>query len=286
MIRPRRDDRPTAGLSAVERLKAMTGRGHTSWSQLNTYRACSLRWFFERVERAKPEEISANFILGTCVHESIEALLAAQLAVDRPLSLDDLIAVYDEKWSDEAQGQVIRYSKGQNAEILRDTARRMFDAFMQTEHAKVGSRTIAIEHAFEVPMGPGMPALGGRIDLLTHDDGVVTLTDFKTSRGVWNAKQLRSQATQLLLYAEGIKPIAEELGAELKLQFVVITKAAKPSVQCFDVPLDPEQVASTRKVFARVIEAMLSGIVLPSPSPMNCSVCPFTRRCSRWHKEV
>ena len=105
-----------------------------------------------------------------------------------------------------------------------------------------------------------------------------------SGRCLINALTAEEHAGQLILYGEAVKPMAQELGLTVRLQFLVITKAKTPKIELYPVPTDPDRVKRTQKVFERVFQDMQTGVVYPSPSVMNCSTCPFQQACAKWHR--
>jgi CRISPR/Cas system-associated exonuclease Cas4 (RecB family) len=69
------------------------------------------------------------------------------------------------------------------------------------------------------------------------------------------------------------------MGLPVKLHFAVLTKHKSPQVQLLPVTTDEQRVASLRDGIAQVWEAIQSENFYPSPSPQNCTSCPFRSRC-------
>ena len=67
----------------------------------------------------------------------------------------------------------------------------------------------------------------------------------------------------------------------MKLHFAILTKAKKPVVQLIPVPTDTDtdRQATMRDSIRQVWQAIQGGNFYPSPSPQNCSGCPFRSRC-------
>jgi CRISPR/Cas system-associated exonuclease Cas4 (RecB family) len=118
------------------------------------------------------------------------------------------------------------------------------------------------------------------VDLLVEDGDALVVSDLKTSRSRWSPQQAEDSAEQLLLYSQLAKRL--QPGKSLRLEFLVLTKAKQPSVETHRVTLDPHRIARTKQVVRNVWQAIRSGTVYPSPSPMNCGSCPFQLPCREW----
>jgi CRISPR/Cas system-associated exonuclease Cas4 (RecB family) len=126
-----------------------------------------------------------------------------------------------------------------------------------------------------LPLGPGTVAVTG---------GHLVVTDFKTTRSMWSDSTADDHADQLHLYGAAVESLAAELHLPVRLRFVLLTKAKTPKVESIEIDVDPSRVARSTRVFLNVFQAIQTGITYPSPSPMNCSGCPFLQRCDCWHK--
>ncbi len=278
---PRRVSLP---LSPNQRALARTGRPHISYSEIRTYQACPLKWHYQYVERAKPEQISAAMLLGTCTHAMIQRVLEAQIGSDPLPTIDELMDIYRNAWAIEAADVLIQYAKDQDAETRKTTARRMIEAFLATDLACPAGVIVGIEENSTVELARDLPDLAGRVDLITYAEGVLTVTDFKTARATPTDEAADEAGEQLILYAQGCQPIANELGATIRLRFIYISKTKEPKVEAIEVTLDNSRTHRSKAIIRQVFKAILSGIVYPAPSPMNCTGCPFKQRCRRWHQ--
>jgi putative RecB family exonuclease len=278
--RPRRIPLP---VSPNEQARALTGRPHVSFSEIRTYQACPLKWRYQYVERAAPEEISAAMLLGTCVHAMVQRMLEALIASDSLPSIDELMETHRERWNEEAGDIPVQFAKGQDKATTEATARRMIEEFLGSDLACPPGQIVGIEESFTVPLGDDLPNLAGRVDLLSYDDGILTITDFKTARSIPTEEAADDSGEQLILYAQGCQPIARELQAKVQLRFVYISKTKEPKVEAMAVNLDLSRIERSKAVIRQVFKAAQIGLVYPSPSPLNCTGCPFKRRCDKWH---
>lgn len=265
--------------------QALTGRPYVTYSELRAFRSCPLKWSYQYVEKAPMEQLSGAMLLGTCVHAAIQRMLEASMAAERPPSIDEMMEAYRQKWKLESAGLPVQYARGQDAATSEALARRMVEAFLASDLARPPGEIIGIEETFRVILSKDLPDLAGRVDLVSLADSVLTVTDFKTARSIPTEDAPEEQADQLLLYSQGCQPMAESLDARIRLRFVYIGKTKEPKVEALEVPADADRITRSKRIIRQVFEAMQTGITYPSPSPMNCTGCPFRRRCERWHEQ-
>ena len=260
----------------------LTGRDYISYSAISTYLKCPLQYFLRYVVGEKPAFVPSALTFGRAIHAAIEQHCWRVLAGAEPPGLDELLAAYDQAWKTDKSARV-RFGRGESERSLRDLARRMLTAFHESPYAQPGGTILAIEEEFRAPVIPDCPDLFGRIDLVTVERGVLRITDYKTARSRWSRANIQESAPQLLLYAELLRPLADELGInELQLEWVVLTKSSKPVVESHTLTPDPRQLLRAKAMVQRAWHAIASGHFYPSPSARNCSTCPFWTPCQEW----
>jgi len=275
----------TANRTPNQKAETLTGRPYITYSEVKAYQTCPLKWFFQYRERAEPKQVSSAMMLGSSVHAAVQTYFQAMLEAETTPSLDELMKAYKQHWDSEAHGIPVQYGKDQTADTLEATARRMLEHFLASPYAKPEGEIIGIEESFRVHLAEDLPDLAGRVDMVTHQNGQLVITDFKTARSMWCDETAEENGEQLVLYSQGCEPIAQELKATIRVRFVILTKAQKaPKIEAREVTIHPDRIDRSKAIIRQVFKAMQSGITYPVPSPMNCSGCPFTGRCERWHR--
>ena len=269
---------PTPG----EIAQAITGRDYLSYSQVSLFQACTLKWYYTYVAKVEPESISSALLLGSSVHSSIQHHLQLQLAAEKQPTVDELMNVFGINWKEQAGIIPVDYCKDESLETQHELARRMLEAFLASPYSQSKGQTLAIEESLRVSLHPDIPDLVARVDHIEGVNHELVVTDFKTTRSMWNRDTAEDHSEQLHLYAEAVRTIAEDFNFPVKLRFIVITKAKAPRVEAMEIKADPKRVERSTLVIQKVFEAMQTGVVYPSPNVMNCSSCPFKIRCSKW----
>ena len=267
----------SAGDVAVE----LTGRDYLSFSAMNTYRACPLKYFFRYVAGLPEPAVSSSLVFGVAIHAAIETHYRAQLHRNPVPTVADLQDVYQRTWAGYGS-QTVQFGKEEDRAGLDEVAGRILTAFPASELANLAAhgRILGIEEEFRGPLIPGCPDILARVDLLVEEADAVVITDFKTSRARWSPENVSESADQLLLYSDLIRPFTN--GKPLRLQFGVLTKTKTPALNLHPVTWGPAQVERTQRTVARVWQAVQAGHFYPCPSVLHCSTCPFRDPCRAW----
>jgi RecB family exonuclease len=253
---------PTAGPVPVY----PEGRLHLSASQLDTYSDCPLRYAYQYVARAR-EESGIHAALGTLVHDVLADYLDPEAADLAPRTFEGLMAVAGAVWSDE-----IGKYRPQIEEARRDFVTMLTNWW--TEEGVHDPRPLAVEHPFDVEVGPHR--LVGRIDRIDRapDGRGVRVIDYKTGK-----KEPRSgdvaDDLQLAVYhlAATRDPELAALGPPTQLQLWFLR-----TMRRFDQPVTDDHVERTEGRVLAVADRMLAEDFTPSVEA-NCRNCSYHRLC-------
>ena len=150
---------------------------HLSYSQLNTYLTCPLRYKLHYVEQIPPAFKSAALAFGSAIHEAVGAFYHQHLLGDS-LRVDQMLDVYREAWQNGDESE-IRFFNGDDADSLREKAERMLAAFHESFDPSIS--VLGVEEFFEFQI-EGMPPFCGYIDLIEQSEaGQITVADLKTA---------------------------------------------------------------------------------------------------------
>ena len=260
--------------------ETLTSRDYISFSAISAYRMCPLRYLLKYVEGLPEETVSASLVLGGAIHSAVEhhcnELMVGNPAPDQ----DTLLSVFWDAWRDRGEEAEIQFGKNEDVNSIAKTADRVLTAFRQSDLAQPQGRILGVEEPLRGELVPGVPDLLARIDLIVESEDAVTVTDLKTARSRWTANQAEDSGEQLLLYSELVRHLVP--GKEIRLEFAVITKTAKPIAERLPVTFDSQRISRTKRVVERVWRAIEAGHFFPSPSPIACGSCPFRDPCRRW----
>jgi CRISPR/Cas system-associated exonuclease Cas4 (RecB family) len=255
-----------------------SGRDYISFSAINTFQTCSLRYYFRYVLGLSEDTISASLVMGSAIHACLQFHFEQLLAGSESPSLDVLLDVFHDSWQTHAGQQVI-FGKGEDINTVSRLAERMLRAFQTSALARPSGTIIAVEEELRGQLIPGVPDLLARVDLVIDEGDALSVTDFKTARTIWSQDHVEESAEQLLLYHELAKELSD--GRPVKLGFAVLSKTKVPDVAIYPVEASAQRLERTKKVVERAWKVIKSGVFLPSPSPLHCPACPFRAPCSQ-----
>jgi len=267
-------------LAPAQRAEAITGRPYLSWSQINSFRSCPRAFTFKYVEAVEPAFVSSNLLFGGAVHSALQHHFEQRLQGLESTS-DELVEAYRLAWHqrlEEAGDVPVRYGQGEDAESLTGVAGKLLEAFTGSDLATPEGEVLAVEEKLSGELAEDLPPLFAIVDLITHNEGVLNVIDFKTSRSKWSAAKAREGAAQLQLYRSLVGDLAEGATA-VKLSFGVLVKTKTPSIQQLAVEDGEQTPANLAEVLRPVWRAMILGIDYANPSTTGCSGCPYRHRC-------
>ena len=260
-------------------MNAAVHHDHLSYSQINCYTTCPLKYRFHYIDRLEEEFTSSALLFGSGIHSGIQAYLQSILEAD-PLRPDQLSDVFREEWRTSSNGK-IRYSARESEASLAIKAEELLTLFVDQHDPE--TEIIAVEEAFTIDLKElagdsrlALPPLVGSIDAIIKN-GSTSLIDFKTAarkpNGDVNTMQLA--AYSLAATTLGYDP------NELDYRFDYLVKTAKPELLRYPVAVGDHERRRFVKTITRVWKAIQSAIFYPNPSYL-CSSCGYQSHCQEW----
>jgi putative RecB family exonuclease len=254
-------------------MKTATNHDHLSYSQVNTYMTCALRYKLQYVDKIPPAFTAASLAFGSAIHEAVAAFYQTRLEGDE-LRPDQMLDVYRDTWR---QAEKVKFSNGDNEEKLAEKAEQLLNVFHASSDPSI--QVLGVEEFFELPLG-GLPPVHGYIDLIEQSrDGIVTIVDLKTA-----AKKLSDATAQQNLQLTAYSLGAEALGfdpATLSLRLDVLLKTKNPEM----VKYETRRTEDDRHRFIKLLYSVWSGIEREVWFPRvdwHCSQCAWAKECAEW----
>jgi putative RecB family exonuclease len=260
----------------------ITGRPYLSHTQVSLMRSCPRKFAFQYVENAPKDFLPTSLLFGGSIHSALELFFRARLE-GLAVTHEALLSAFHDNWRRQQSAAgvdvPVRFNKTEDADTVHVLADRMIGAFLASPLASPKGTILGIEEELRVVLDPDLPDFLAKVDLVTQTDGSLHVIDFKTSRSRWNEQKAEESGEQLVIYGVTMARMSTSLGLPVKLHFAVLTKHKTPLVQLISVATDPQRVATMRESVGQVWTAIQSGNFYPSPSPQNCTSCPFRSRC-------
>lgn len=258
----------------------LTGRDYVSFSGVALYRRCPLAYRFKYVDGLPEDVVSSSLVFGAGVHAAVELWFNAQMSGEPAPNQDELLAEFWDTWRCKQEEATVALNKNEDSTTISHMAERVLQAFHESEFRQPQGRILGVEEQLRGELLPGVPDLLARVDLIVENDEALTITDLKTARSRWSAAQAEDQAEQLLLYSELARHLVP--GKQVRLEFLVISKAVNPVVERWPVGLDEQRIDRTKQIVRHVWRAIEAEHFYPAPSPINCPSCPFREPCREW----
>ncbi len=227
-----------------------------SASDIETYRACPLKYKFARVFRV-PQEPTINQRFGIVVHQVLE-----RYHQSGGQSVDELLGLLEAGWRRSGFGPT---DEERQLHVKAENALRKYHERFQADDAE----PMWFEKSFNFKIGAH--TLRGRVDRVDRmADGRYELIDYKTGRPKAPA-QLRDDV-QLALYAVAATQ-AWNLDSSVQSYLYVLDDQKVPLP---DDANDAEWIAETVR---EVADGILGQGFEPTPSYAACSICDYRIAC-------
>jgi PD-(D/E)XK nuclease superfamily len=163
----------------------MRRQPHVSFTQIDQYLRCPLKYRFTYVDRLTPEFVPAALAFGSGIHGAA-AFLFNGAAAGAPPALDEVQGYFESYWNLETEHKPIRFGEKDTKASLLDLAVRMLEVLYRNREP--GTEIVGVEQPFDVPLidldtGEVLErALVGTLDLIERDaERRVVVVDLKTS---------------------------------------------------------------------------------------------------------
>ena len=162
----------------------MRQQPHVSFTQIDQYLRCPLKYKFTYVDRLAPEFVPAALAFGSGIHGAAAFLFRGRADGTAP-SLADVQAFFEAYWQLETSARPIRFGEKDTKESLLDLGCRMLAVLHRNQEP--GIEVLGVEQPFDVPLidldtGEILArALIGTLDLIERDaEGRIVVVDLKT----------------------------------------------------------------------------------------------------------
>ncbi len=248
---------------------------HLSYSQINTYLMCPLKYKFQYIDLIRPAFTSSALVFGSAIHEAVGAFYQSVMEGDC-LTVSQAHDVYRQIWESQNEEHEIRFFNGDSGESLSKKAQSMLSVFVEQFEPSV--QIIGVEEPFSVEI-EGTPSLVGWIDSLElAPDGTVTIVDLKTASKRYSEQNVRSNL-QLTCYSLG----AQSLGfnGDTRYRLDVLLKTQKPELVKYETCRSDTDRVRIVKIIKTVWEGISKQIFFPKED-WQCGQCAYGEVCGEW----
>jgi putative RecB family exonuclease len=268
----------------LQLIHSMKSRLHISYSQLNTYLSCPLKYRFQYVEQHKPERIGSGLVFGKAIHEAAATFHRSIMEDGEPLPESVATQIFEEHLLRELKESPIHFKKGEKPESLVKKGAELVSILYKRERT---NKVILVEQPFEAPLVNDKTgevsdvSLFGVMDLVEEDqEGNRVIVDLKTSGTRYDDFRMQSDQ-QLTFYSELGAANGLLTDENALLRFDVLLKQKVPSMESYYTVRGLKDRLRLKKTIFQVLEAIAAGIFYPTPSFM-CGDCGYSSHCGRW----
>jgi putative RecB family exonuclease len=253
-----------------------------SFTQLDTYLRCPLRYRFVYVDRLEPDFVPASRAFGSGIHAAAAFFFRALGEGQRP-SVEELQGRFDAFWRLEGE-KPLRFGEQETAESLRDLGMRMLEVLWRDYDPDTD--VLAVEEPFRVPLldldtGELLERdLVGSWDVLESDGRQLVIVDLKTAARKYTDVQVEtSLQLSIYSYAAGFSRFSDY--EDVRLRFDVLTKTKRPELCQYWTTRDRAANLRLFRLASEVLRGIETGVFHPIVG-WQCKECPFRSRCWAW----
>lgn len=243
-----------------------------SYSRLDTFENCPLRYKFNYLDKIKREEESIEAFLGSRFHEVMEKLY--QELKFRIIPLEELIAYYEDLWNKNYHQNIFIVKKERTIADYKNLGVQCIENYYRRYYPFNQGRILAIERKVDIDLnGKQKYLIQGYIDRVDQlSDGTYEIHDYKTSNYLPGQKQM-DQDKQLALYQLGLQNLWSDV-KKVKLVWHYVV---------FDKEINSTRSADELEILKADIIALIDKIENTeefSPQENNlCAWCSYSDLC-------
>ena len=254
---------------------------HWSYSALNTYLMCSLKYAFQYVYKAEQERTSASLPFGRVFHIAATSH-ARNVMLGKRMTLPELHEVFAEWFKLECAACTnLTFKNGESGGSLIEQARFMLNALLA--NWKDHDNIISVAHAFKVDV-PGLnKAFIGEYDIVVKEGDIPVVVDWKTAASRWPAdkagKDFQSTAFSYAYLQENNSNTIP------KFRFDVVTKTKNPNVESHYTQRCEDDLQRFIRIATAIEQAVKREVFIPADTSFGCGDCQFADACKKWHRK-
>lgn len=256
-------------------------------TQITTYMACSLKYFYRYILKIEPDERSVFLAFGSAIHSSL-AYFWNSVKDGKKISLEELQKAFLLDW--EIQNTTPVNYNGDDPKELEQKGLELLKVYYETQNQAIGDRqqaeVIAVEQGFKVPIvnpisGEVLPnvSLYGRMDLILQG----TVVEHKTSSRKPDPAKI-AEDVQLSCYALAYLMLYNELPETVRTD--TLLKQKKAGIESVSTYRALDDLSRLYDIVSQVVRGIDAQIFYPCYS-FQCANCEFNKDnlCKAWGRK-
>jgi len=232
----------------------------TSYSALNTFKTCGLKYKFQEIDKIKAPK-SKEAVFGTIVHNTLKFMHQAKPILP---TIEKVLEYYNDLWNsnvyEDKQEEMAALSEGVSIlqNYYKNNNPRNFNIVSLETRFNLNVKDITIAGIID------------RIDQL--DDGSFEIIDYKTTKSLPSQKEVDNDF-QLSIYQMAVLNRWPNLARPIKSSLYFLKHGIKLSTI-----KTPEQIEKTKQYILDIVNEINKGEFIPTPSPL-CDWCGYQQYC-------
>lgn len=282
-----------------------------SFSKMSTYGECSLKYYFQYIEKLKLRKPSTATDFGSVIHKGLE-VFHGQITKKTVPGLEVLLKTFSDEWENKvmfSEADITPEDSTKYAEMGKELLTIYYNDRVGTEWFVP---PVSVEKGYTVPLVDfatgeliSVPVLDPKtgifnmididlyaiIDMLLIYKNKLLVIDHKTSGRKYSDYKIQT-SLQLTIYQYVIEYlIRNELidvpkDIEINVCFNVFHKVKKPYVIAHMATRTPDDIRRALTVAKKMVEGVIKGVFVPNDGNMWCESCDYKEPCMNWGKHV
>ena len=254
----------------IDKLKEMP---HWSYSAMQCYLTCPLKYKFRYIDNAEPERTGSCFPFGRAFH----AALSERARIGRDMSEREVCDVFEDYLKAETDAaENLVYKPNEDYDSLLQTGFKMVEVACENWQDDFAVQRVAETFSVNVP-GLSKPLIG-EFDCVVTDGHDTCIVDWKTASAKWPmGKADRDLQAAAFCYAYKAMYHHNPL-----FRFDVITKAKTPTVSNHYTVRTQDELDRFVHLANAIERSVNAGCFYPNDTGFSCAECPYADRCKKW----
>ena len=246
---------------------------HWSYSAMQCYLTCPLKYKFRYIDNAEVERTGSCFLFGKAFH----AALSERARIGKDMSEREVCDVFEDYLKAETDAaENLVYKPNEDYDSLLQTGFKMVEVACKNWQDDFAVQQVAESFSVSVP-GLSKPLIG-EFDCVVTDGHDNCIVDWKTSASRWPAgKADKDLQATVFTYAYNAKYDIKPL-----FRFDVVTKAKTPTVSNYYTLRTQSELDRFESLALNIEKSVCSGNFYPNETGFSCGECPYADRCKKW----
>ena len=255
------------------RIDKLRENPHWSYSAMQCYLTCPLKYKFRYIDNAEPERTGSCFIFGKAFH----AALSERARIGKDMSEREVCDVFEDYFKVECEATLnLIFKPKEDFDSMLQTGFRMVEVACKNWLDDFAVQQVAETFSVSIP-GLSKPLIG-EFDCVVTDGRDTCIVDWKTASAKWPLDKA-DKNLQATAFCYAFK---EKYGEKPLFRFDVYTKAKSPSVNNHYTLRTDNELERFVSLANQIEKSVASGNFYPNESGFSCTECPYRDRCKKW----